>query len=77
MSWFTGAALAAGSLVDMAGTVSSNVAQHRQIDLMAQANQIQRDWVNKQEALMRRGQDISRDLAVNGTAQRVVELAAK
>nr|QIE08084.1 minor structural protein [Sapovirus GII] len=74
MSWFTGAALAAGSLVDMAGTVSSIVAQHRQIDLMAQANQIQRDWVNKQEALMRRGQDISRDLAVNGTAQRVESL---
>lgn len=74
MSWFTGAALAAGSLVDMAGTVSSIVAQHRQIDLMAQANQIQRDWVNKQEALIKRGQDMSQDLAINGTARRVQSL---
>nr|AWK57573.1 ORF2 protein [Sapovirus GII.1] len=74
MSWFTGAALAAGSVVDMAGTISSIVAQHRQLDLMAQANRIQQDWVNRQEALIARGQDISRDLAVNGTAQRVDSL---
>nr|BCG68661.1 minor structural protein [Sapovirus GII.1] len=74
MSWFTGAALAAGSVVDMAGTISSIVAQHRQLDLMAQANRIQQDWVNRQEALITRGQDISRDLAVNGAAQRVDSL---
>nr|QBY26586.1 ORF2 [Sapovirus GII] len=74
MSWFTGAALAAGSVVDMAGTISSIVAQHRQLDLMAQANKIQQEWVTKQEALARRGQDISQDLAINGTAKRVESL---
>nr|CAE54852.1 minor structural protein [Sapovirus Hu/Chiba/990727/1999] len=74
MSWFTGASLAAGSLVDMAGTIPSIVAQQRQIDLMAEANRIQANWVRRQEALQIRGQDISRDLAVNGTAQRVESL---
>nr|AWK57649.1 ORF2 protein [Sapovirus GII.5] len=74
MSWINAAALGLGSVVDMAGTISSIVAQHRQIDMMAEANRIQQDWVRRQEQLVMRGQDMSRDLSINGPAQRVESL---
>lgn len=74
MSWFTGAAMGLGSVVDMAGTISSIVAQHKQIELMKQANQIQSEWVHKQEALAIRGQDLTRELSIHGPALRMQSL---
>nr|AFR11843.1 ORF2 [Sapovirus Sewage/California/2009]BAL41650.1 ORF2 protein [Sapovirus Hu/20072248/2008/JP] len=74
MSWSQGLALAAGSIVDMAGTISGIVAQQRQAAAMEEANRIQADWVRRQEKLAYRAQDISADLAVNGVARKVDSL---
>nr|WQL57387.1 small basic protein [Sapovirus sp.] len=74
MSWTQALAMATGSVVDMAGTISNIVAQHRQIAVMEEANRIQADWVRRQEKLAYRAQDMTADLAVNGLSRKVDSL---
>lgn len=66
MSWLPGVLSIGGQLVDLASGVSNIVSQQQQISLMREQNQIQRDWVQKQESLIRSQMQQQYDLAING-----------
>lgn len=74
MSWLPGVLSIGGQLVDLASGVSNIVSQQQQISLMREQNQIQRDWVQKQESLIRSQMQQQYDLAINGPAKRLDSL---
>lgn len=71
MSWLVGALQTAGSLVDMAGTISGIVYQQRQAAQLERQNQLMEQWMTKQETLQRDQMALTRDLSINGPAERV------
>lgn len=71
MSWIVGALQGLAGLSDVANTVSGIAYQHRQLDLLRQQNELQAQWMVKNEALQREAMAMTRDLAVNAPAQRM------
>ncbi|BAK19407.1 minor structural protein [Sapovirus Hu/D1714-B/2008/JPN] len=71
MSWLVGALQTAGSLVDMAGTISGIVYQQRQAAQLERQNKLMEDWMNKQEALQHEQMQLSKYLAIEGPTARV------
>ena len=71
MSWLVGALQTAGSLVDMAGTISGIVYQQRQAAQLEKQNRLMEEWMGKQEALQRSQMELTRELAVNAPVARV------
>lgn len=71
MSWIVGALQGLAGLSDVANTVSGIAYQHRQLDLLRQQNELQAQWMVKNEALQREAMAMTRDLSVNAPAQRM------
>lgn len=64
-----------GAVLEAAFGITSAIAQMKQANAMEEANKIQADWVKRQEEIIKRGQDLTVDLALNGQAYRAEALS--
>lgn len=71
MSWLVGTLQSLGGLTDVASTISGMVYQHRHLDQLKRQNDLQEQWMARNEQLQRDAMQLTQDLAVNAPAMRV------
>ncbi|AQM55648.1 putative minor structural protein [Sapporo virus] len=71
MSWLVGALQGLGGLTDVASTISGMVYQHRHLEQLKRQNDLQEQWMARNEQLQRDAMQLSRDLAIQAPALRV------
>lgn len=71
MSWVAGALQGAAGLTDMASTVAGIVYQQQHVQQLRRQNDLQFEWMQRNERLQREAMEMSRDLAANAPSLRV------
>lgn len=71
MSWIVGALQALGGLTDVGSTISGAVYQHRHLNQLRRQNDLQEQWMARNEQLQRDAMEMTRDLSINAPSQRV------
>lgn len=70
MSWLVGALQTLGGLTDVASTISGVVYQQKHLEQLRRQNDLQQEWMARNEQLQRDAMQLSRDLSTHGPALR-------
>nr|UYU26113.1 minor capsid protein [Sapovirus GV] len=71
MSWIVGALQTLGGLTDVASSISGAVYQQRHINQLRRANDLQAEWMARNEQLQRDAMAMNMELSTRGPALRV------
>lgn len=71
MSWVVGVLQGLGGLTDVASTISGAVYQHRHVNQLRRQNDLQLEWMRRNEVLQRDAMQMSMDLSTKAPALRV------
>ncbi|BBK20255.1 structural protein [Sapovirus GV] len=71
MSWIVGALQTLGGLTDVASTISGIAYQQRHINQLRRANDLQAEWMARNEQLQRDAMAMNMELSTRGPALRV------